>query len=415
MTRRCWFLALLILAVAGMGALPPVGAAPLAAQGGEAVTISGRAVNGTQDGKPPANHPIALHTIDRTTGRVATREAATDALGRFRFAAPVLPDGGSYVLVMDFDGMRYNRLLEEGDGLAAVEFMVYETTQDIAVAQVNRQTMIIADVDPARRELRALEVVSVRNSSDRTLLPELTDIANPAEISFLRFSLPPNASELDVRSSLPGGDIIPVGAGFAVTAPVPPGDHQISYTYQFPYQADRVAFNQRLLQGAGVYRVLAPAQLSEIRVEPLQPQPRIDVEGTTYLVWEEQDIPPRRGVTLTLSRLPQPGLLTRSGQFIAAGQTWQKAIPAMLGLGLALVLVYAWFRGPRSRPAAGQLEADAAGPRRRQTLVQAAAILDEQFAQSLVPRAEYLARRAELLAQLRRLSQSGSEERGQEP
>ena len=416
MTNRSSRLAVIILALA-LACHWAVGN-PLAAQetadGGAtaptALTVQGVAVNGTEGGGIPANRPITLHVIDPLAGRVATAEAVTDERGAFSFEDVTPVAGGSYVLVMDYADMRYNSLLGSTALTEPAEFTVYETTRDIGVVQVERQAMIIADVDEKARLVSVLEVLTVSNGSDRTLLPELTNITNPAEINFLRFSLPAGASQLDVQSNLPGGDVIAIGTGFALTAPVQPGEYQVNYTYRFPYEGSRATFNQRLIQGAQVYQVLAPEELAEIRVAPLQPQPRITIEGKTYLVWESRDIPPRQGITLALSRLPQPGLAARLGQTVADINLWQSAIPITLALALAALLVYAWFRGPRPAPAEGPAGASRPADPQRQALAREVALLDDRFERGQLPEAEYRPRRAELLEQLRAAAMSDSRE-----
>ena len=425
--RRRWLLfrsglaLLLLLAAGGYGATPP----PMAAQERPPATVivQGVAVNGTAGGAVPANLPITLHAIDPTAGRVATAETTTDGQGNFRFEEVAAPAGGSYVLVMDYAGMRYNSLLAAADLGGPVELTVYETTRDLGVVRVERHTMVLAGVEEQTREIAALELLNITNRSDRTLLPELTNITNPNEINFLRFSLPAGARNLDVQSNLPGGEIITIGNGFALTAPVLPGRHQVNYTYTFPYGGNAVAFNQRLLQGAAVYQVLVPERLAEIKVAPLESRPPLDIEDTAYRVWERRELPPRQGVRLELSNLPQPGPLTRLTQTAADPGLWQTAIPVMLGLALAAVLVYGFFRGARPAAAVAAGDAAAAGvaagntatgndalsPARRQELALAVAALDENFEQGGMSAAEYQSRRAELLTQLRRAAAAEQE------
>ncbi len=407
-------LLILLTAAAYGGTIPGI-----AAQ--ESVSVQGKAVNGTAGGVVPADLPIMLHAIDPAAGRVATQETTTDAAGRFAFAAVAAPPGGSFVLVMDYAGMRYNSLLELADLSAPVEFTVYETTRDIGVIRIERQTMVLAGIDETTREIAALELLNLSNTSDRTLLPELTNITNPNEINFLRFSLPQGAANLEVQSNLPGGDIITIGNGFALTAPVPPGRHQVNYSYTFPYAGAEVAFNQRLIQGAAVYQVLAPERLTGIRVSPLSPQPRLDIDGTGYLVWEQRDIAPRQGIALELSNLPQPGFITSLTQTVADAGLWQRAIPLMVGIALLAVLVYGGLRGarPEIAPAfaAGGNATVATDPAaaRRPELVQSVALLDEQFEQGQVDAAEYQTRRAELLTQLRLLGRPAAKSPEQLP
>ncbi len=370
------------------------------AQDPESTSVRGTAINGTEGGPAPLAMPISLHAIDPVAGRVATYSATTDDEGKFTFDHVLPVAGGNYVLVMDYEGMRYSELLESTDLDSPVDFTVYEITRDIGAIAVQRQAMIIADVDQRNREIQALEVLSLNNGAGRTLLPELTNITNPADINFLRFSLPPEARDLSVQSSLPGGDIIPMGTGFAVTAPVPPGEHEVTYTYRFPYQGDGAVFNQRLIQGADEYQVLAPDSLSQIQVSPLEPKPRVNVGGVSYLVWEAEQIPPGQGITLQISRLPQPSLTDRSIDYLSGVELWLTTIPVTLALALGALLVWAWFRAPR--PARPIVAIDAEDQARRQSLVQAVALLDERFEGGQVAENEYRSRRQELMEQLRR-------------
>ena len=381
------------------------GAAPVAAQVPDTFAVKGKVSNGTIGGQVPSNLPVTLHAIAQDAGRVATYNTATDEEGEFTFEA-ITPLGsdGSYVLVMDYADMRYSELLDSYALAEPAELTVYETTGDIGVIRVDRQAMIIADINETDREVRALEVLGVSNTSDRTLLPELTNITNPADINFLRFSLPVDAIELSVQSTLPGGDIIPMGTGFAVTSPVLPGEHEITYTYKFPYAGDSVTFNQRLIQGAEQYQVLAPASLSQIQVLPLEPKPRIDVSGTAYLVWEATEVPPGRGVSLQITQLPQPGIWSRFLNQVKDGDIWLGAIPVMLGVALAAVLFWAWFRAPRTAGAAAEFTADGLQQSRRQSAVQAIAVLDERYERGQVENEEYRPRREELMTQLRQAS-----------
>ena len=163
--------------------------------------------------------------------------------------------------------------------------------------------------------------------------------------------------------------------------------------------------------------MLAPVELAAIQISPLEPRPRVDVAGQVYLVWEGREIPPGRGVALELAQLPQPSLPVQMAQTLTDGNLWESAIPVMLSIALAALLIYAWFRGHRPAPAPAGMTAisdsgvDYGGstgagvadpaPAGRQALVQAIARLDDSFEQGQLSEGEYQSRRAGLLEQLR--------------
>ena len=105
-----------------------------------------------------------------------------------------------------------------------LSLIVYDATQDAKVVATTEQSIIVAGVDASTRRIAAVQLFSLENRSDTTLVPDLSAMPVLGQFSFLRFSLPPDASDLDVATDLVGGEVIPVGTGFAITAPVPPGN-----------------------------------------------------------------------------------------------------------------------------------------------------------------------------------------------
>jgi len=203
----------------------------------------------------------------------------------------------------------------------------------------------VVHVDAKHGQIGAVELVQLRNTGQRTLVP---DLANPVRVSFLRFSLPPQATALDVQSDLPGGQVISIGTGFAITAPVLPGEHSLSFSYRFPYQSDAVSYRQSFLQGAPLYQVLVPERLAQVQVGPLPAVTAVNIGGSVYRVWEALSIPPGQGLTLELRNLPRPSLLDRIEKSVSDGSFWRASIPGFLGAALALLLLYgALHRGSR--------------------------------------------------------------------
>ena len=333
-------LCMVVLAAALALVVVTSGPEPSFAQG--SLTISGVVVNGTDGGTLPPEL-LVLMLVTSPDGRlVATSQAISDETGRFQSSELPLVAEGTYAFSVEYAGVLYTSTLSRKALSEDVRLTVYETTQDVSVVRVTRQVMVIAEVIEKDREIAAIEFVHLSNESDRTLLP---DLANPARMSFLRFSLPPQARELEVQSDLPGREIISVGTGFAVTSPVVPGDHSVEFTYLFPYRDDTVSYRQAFLQGAEVYQVLVPDRLVQVEVAPLDREAPINIQGTVYQAWEGRDFKPGQGIELKLLHLPEPSVLARLEKSITSGAFWQVALPSILGAVLVFLLIFGGLKG----------------------------------------------------------------------
>lgn len=367
----------------------------------ESVTIRGTVINGTAGAEVPTDVPVLLLVSDEPGGLLFTGQALTDRDGGFQFDDVPRTGQGVYALSVDYEGVFYDSSLGFQDVMNEVRLTVYETTQDASVVRVTRQVLVIAGVDKKDREISAIEFVQLDNSSDRVLLPDLT---NPAQMSFLRFALPLEADELNVRSNLPGGDVVSIGTGFALTSAVLPGDHALEFSFRFPYNGDSVSYRQSLPQGADVYQVLVPQRLAQVEVGPLLPISSIDIDGSEFRVWEERGFEPGQGTVLELTGLPQPGLASRLQKSITDGTFWKVAIPGAVGVILALLLLFGAFKAPRpvSSPVGASSDEIDRDMAQREGLVREVASLDEEFQRGNVAEAEYHYQREALITRIRR-------------
>ena len=365
----------------------------------ETITIRGSVVAGTRDAELSSEIPVLLLISNSSGGLVATSQTVTDPGGRFQFDQAPHNVGGTYAFSVDYAGVFYSTSLSIEDLSDNVRLTVYEPTQDASVVKVARQILVIADVDEKNRQVSVLEFVLLTNTSDRTLVP---DLDNPEQLNFLRFALPLQAEELDVRSDLPGGEIISIGTGFALTSAVTPGNHSLEFSFRFPYQGDSVSYRQSLPQGAEVYQVLVPERLSRIAVAPLQNVPTVDIESSLYRTWEGRDFGRGQGIVLELTNLPQPSLGARLEKSITDGTFWKIAIPCAFGAMLATLLLFGTVKSPGrvTEPVTvepGGVTEDSA---KRATLVQQIASLDERFHQGEVEETDYHHQREDLISRI---------------
>ena len=356
-------------------------------------------VNGTAGADLPDDLSVLMLITDADGRLAGTGQARPDEEGRFAFPDVEIIEGGIYTVSVDHLGVFYGTKLTV-DGLAdGLVLTIYETTKDASIIQVERQVMVIAAVDKNSQTVSAIEFVRITNPTDRTLLPDLTNLE---QISFLRFALPPQPAELNVQSDLPGGDIVSIGTGFALTSPVIPGDHSIDFSYTFPYDGETLSYRQSLVQGAGIFQVLVPESFPDLAVPGLDRIEPVNIQGTQYRAFEGRDFPPRQGFQLEITGLPLPGVWARFSNSVTGGRFWQIAIPSALGATLAAMLLWGMIRGYRPDTAIdGPPDPSvAADPAERAKVIQAVAALDLRFQDGDLPDADYRAARRELIARV---------------
>ena len=370
------------------------------------IDVRGQVVNGTEGAGLPDDLSV-LMLITGADGRLAgTGQAKPDAEDRFVLPDVEILDGGTYTVSVDHLGVFYGTSLT-ADGLADdLVLTVYEITKDASIIHVERQVMVVAAVDKTEQLVSAIEFIRIVNPTDRTLLPDLTNLE---QISFLRFALPPGPAELTVRSDLPGGDVVSIGTGFALTSPVIPGGHSIDFSYTFPYDNHSLSYRQSLVQGAGIFQVLVPEKFPDMAVTGLNNIDPVNIQGTSYRAYEGRDFPPGQGLQLEITGLPLPGVWARFSNSVTGGSFWQIAIPSALGATLAAMLLWGLIRGYRPEAAAEGpamsptvTSSKRMDPAERKVVIQAVAALDQRFQMGVggLSEADYQVQRRQLLARV---------------
>ena len=387
--------ALLLLGVAGALLL----ALPSALTAQETLTIRGRVVNGTAGAGTPGGLPVLLLITGQDGTLAGTGQTQASDDGSFALEGVALTEGAGYNISVDYGGVFYGESLLPSQLADEVIITVHEATEDASIMRVDRQVMVISDFDVAERTATATEFVRFANPTDRTLRANL-ETARPGMFSFMRFALPPEASDITVQSNLRGGDVISVGSGFALTAAVPPGEHSVDFAYNFPYQDGSLEFRNSLPQGAAIFQILVPERFAGLEIGGLTPRPPVGIGDEIYRAWEGRDIPPGVGVQLRFGGLPQPGVLARVGSTLAGGSFWVTAIPAAMGAVLLSFLLLGVLRRHRPSTAVAEVAPDISGEAdraNRADLVATLAALDERYHEGGLEDDDYHRRRAALV------------------
>ena len=351
----------------------------------ETTKLNGSVVNLSDGGETPTGHEVILHVFT-PSGGVDTRTVTTDSKGSFAFLNVPTGPNVRYALTTVYRNITYG--LEPETLQSPVVLGVYETTNELAALNIDSHILIIREADPGQNLVSAAEVVLISNPQDRAFQP----ILQPASaMNFLRFTVPPGSATLQVQSDLPQGEILDVGTGFGLAAAVPPGSHQVSFNYTFPYKNGRASFSPTFLQGASIFRILIPDGLGEASGTGMTEAQSTEIGDTTYRVWSIPDLGQRTSLDIELSGLPQPSLWQRASNAAEDNHLLVIGIPALVALALSLILLYSL----RHRAQTTALNSDT------QLLINEIAHLDNRHADGRIAESEYQKQRQALKQKLR--------------
>ena len=207
----------------------------------------------------------------------------------------------------------------------------------------------------------------------------------PGPMQLLRFGLPPKADDLTVDTGLIGADVLQVDRGFAITAPVPPGEHEVMYAYSIPYDGSEMELTKSLPYGAAGLRILVPDEVGGLS-GPGEIE-RVTIGDRPYRLLTGTDLPRGAKVPYRLVSLPQASIGDRAMQ----GLGWVRLeYAAVVGLGLVMAALIAFALVRRSPGESVE----------RVRLVRVIASLDAAFEAGEIGRSEYERARGALTASL---------------
>ena len=368
---------------------------------GDTITISGRVVNGTEGGEPPADLNVFALVIDEDAETIVERvESVTGADGSFEIEVVSVDSGRFYRLVAD-DGV-YTPFVDvlPVDAGGEITLTVYDRTTSLEDISVTTFSMVIPAIDEANGVLGVLAAVNLVNSGDEVYLANLAD---PGLTGFklLRFNLPEGYQELTVESDLPSGNVMEINTGFAISNPVPPGEYSMVISYSAAFENGEFEYPLRLPFGAESVTILIPEDSGEITGMGLSRAQTADIGDDRYVTYEGANY--ERGVELgvRITGLPKPGVGDQFVEFLDSDQA-RIAIVISVAIAMIAIVAYVIFVSRRRQLALpmGRSTANGVEGGARPELVAAIAELDEVHELGKIGESEYMVRRRQLVQQI---------------
>ncbi len=326
---------MLILLVAACSLVADVHATALAQQ--SPLAISGQVVNGSPQSDSVTGIAVILHMQGEAT--YDSKTTITDNDGRFTFDGIVYDPTLVYGVSVRYQDTLYGTEVNLANGAPSpVTIEVYDAVYEQDVIRVGSASLLFADADRMTQSVSALEIVKVINDSDFTFVP-----GSGGPMSLLRFGLPPGAEGLQVDTRLLGADVVQVDRGFAVIGSVPPGEHDIMFTYSFPYDGAETTFEKSFPFGADSLRVLSPNEVLTLASEDIGAPEPVTIGERPYQLIETSDIERGKRINVQLSGLPQTTLADRV-QSAVSGARYEYIAPALLAVFLTALIPFAIIR-----------------------------------------------------------------------
>lgn len=311
---------------------------PISAQ--EIISIEGIISNGTNENIPLSGIKIDLD-IFHFGNNLETVSSTTDDAATFMFEAVPAGNGYGYIISTNYQGATYKYESDYPIQDGQINLKIYDSSNDMQKISMPSYTIIVTGTDVKTQSIKAMGLVGVSNAGVHTFIPKMNQ---PGNMDFLRFTLPEFVSDLDVQSNLRGGEILQVDLGFAITTPVPPGSHELAYTFTSSYQNGEFLFDHALPFGTQRFRVLIPEDMGRVKSQALQPMQRVVIGDKEYQGLESSALSPGSKLLLEFYGLPQPTLWQKTQRFIDNLSIKKWSVPISMSLILAFFYIAVLFR-----------------------------------------------------------------------
>ena len=298
------------------------------------INLKGTIVNGTNP-NIIYEYQISLMSTQNSSTELIEIDSKTTS-SNFEFSKINIDESFTYFLMITHQEIPTIVFLEEIDDQYEVDIVVHDrafTPEDISIIDYS---IMIPHLSPESDVVSILGLISFENIGNKTFYADLSD-PNLSGLNLLRFSLPENFENLSVDSDLPPGNVMQIPTGFALSNPVPPGQHQILYSYSMPRNTTSINYTVRLPFGAKKFKLLAPEN-TDINKNEILTNELTEVDEKIYEVLSGNNIKNGEIINIQINKIATPTFYDKFLSF-----TKKNSISVLIGTSSATILLILIF------------------------------------------------------------------------
>ena len=312
------------------------------------ISISGSIENKTKNSDSSKEYLIKLFKLINNSEEINEISTTNTIKAKFSFPKITIDETEKLFLVTENDGLSVITELQPNEKWDDLNIEIYDRGTNLDYIKITEYSLMIPQTNSIDGKMSILGLITLENSGDKTFQ---SDLSKPDLSGFdlLRFSLPEGFSDLNVDSDLPPGNVMEIPTGFALSNPVPPGIHQIIFSYSSLTINSIFSFNLKLPFGADKVRVLMNAPEGIIKGEGLKSLEKIKIDEDFYTISEGTNYDRGSNIELELSSFSESKNISSIFTFFETN-LYKIILIFFISLILLLLIIYSVFLSMKNNP-----------------------------------------------------------------
>ena len=312
------------------------------------ISISGSIENKTKNSDSSKEYLIKLFKLINNSEDINEISTTKTIKAKFSFPKITIDETEKLFLVTENDGLSVITELQPNEKWDDLNIEIYDRGTNLDYIKITEYSLMIPQTNSIDGKMSILGLITLENSGDKTFQADLSK-PDLSGFDLLRFSLPEGFSDLNVDSDLPPGNVMEIPTGFALSNPVPPGIHQIIFSYSSLTINSKFSFNLKLPFGADKVRVLMNAPEGIIKGEGLKSLEKIKIDEDFYTISEGTNYDRGSNIELELSSLAESKNISSIFTFFETN-LYKIILIFFISLILLLLIIYSVFLSMKNNP-----------------------------------------------------------------